>query len=54
MAGLWCASLGFSETRLADAAARQMRVLSYYHTFSGKVPGPVTELVEAMARWPTR
>src|SRR5882757_7725900 len=24
MAGLWCASLGFSETRLADAATRQM------------------------------
>ena len=51
MAGLWCASLGFSETRLADAAARQMKTLPYYHTFSGKVPGPVTDLVEAMARW---
>jgi len=51
MAGLWCASLGFSETRLADAAARQMRTLPYYHTFSGKVPGPVTDLVEAMSRW---
>jgi 4-aminobutyrate--pyruvate transaminase len=51
MAGLWCASLGFSETRLADAAARQMRTLPYYHTFSGKVPGPVTELVEALVRW---
>ena len=25
MAGLWCCALGFSETRLADAAARQMR-----------------------------
>jgi 4-aminobutyrate--pyruvate transaminase len=51
MAGLWCASLGFSEMRLADAAARQMRTLPYYHTFSGKVPGPVTDLVEALARW---
>ena len=51
MAGLWCASLGFSETRLADAAARQMKTLPYYHTFSGKVPGPVTDLVEAMTRW---
>jgi 4-aminobutyrate--pyruvate transaminase len=52
MAGLWCASLGFSEQRLADAAARQMKVLPYYHTFTGKVPGPVTELVEAMTtRW---
>jgi 4-aminobutyrate---pyruvate transaminase len=51
MAGLWCASLGFSETRLADAAMRQMKTLPYYHTFSGKVPGPVTELLEALARW---
>ena len=50
MAGLWCAGLGFSESRLADAAARQMKVLPYYHTFTGKVPGPVTELVEAMTR----
>src|SRR5439155_22380489 len=52
MAGLWCASLGFSESRLADAAARQMKVLPYYHTFTGKVPGPVTELVEVLTtRW---
>jgi 4-aminobutyrate--pyruvate transaminase len=51
MAGLWCASLGFSEKRLADAAARQMQVLPYYHAFTGKVPGPVTELVEKLAQW---
>jgi 4-aminobutyrate--pyruvate transaminase len=51
MAGLWCASLGFSEKRLVDAAARQMSVLPYYHSFSGKVPGPVTELVETLMRW---
>jgi 4-aminobutyrate--pyruvate transaminase len=51
MAGLWCASLGFSERRLAEAAYRQMQVLPYYHAFSGKVPGPVTELVEALMRW---
>src|SRR5690348_17683671 len=51
MAGLWCASLGFSEKRLADAAYRQMLELPYYHSFSGKVPGPVTDLVEALMRW---
>jgi 4-aminobutyrate--pyruvate transaminase len=51
MAGLWCASLGFSETRLAEAAYRQLKTLPYYHAFSGKVPGPVTELVETMMRW---
>ncbi|MDP1650169.1 MAG: aminotransferase [Rubrivivax sp.] len=51
MAGLWCASLGFSEPRLAAAAERQMRVLPYYHTFSGKVPGPVTELAAKLMEW---
>ncbi len=48
MAGLWCASLGFSEARLVAAAQRQMQQLPYYHSFSGKVPGPVTELVEKL------
>ena len=51
MAGLWCASLGFSESRLADAANRQLRELPYYHSFSGKVPGPVTELVAKLSQW---
>ena len=51
MAGLWCAALGFSEQRLVDAAHSQMQKLPYYHTFSGKVSGPVTELVEVMMRW---
>ena len=51
MAGLWCASLGFSEPRLAAAAERQMRTLPYYHSFSGKVPGPVTELVAQLMHW---
>ncbi|MBK7264507.1 MAG: aminotransferase class III-fold pyridoxal phosphate-dependent enzyme [Rubrivivax sp.] len=51
MAGLWCASLGFSESRLADAASHQLRTLPYYHTFSGKVPGPVTELVAKLMQW---
>ena len=35
MAGLWCASLGFSERRLADVAHAQMTTLPYYHSFSG-------------------
>ena len=51
MAGLWCASLGFSEPRLVAAAERQLKTLPYYHTFTGKVPGPVAELVEALMRW---
>jgi 4-aminobutyrate--pyruvate transaminase len=36
MSGLWCASLGFDEERLVEAAARQMRRLPYYHGFSGR------------------
>jgi 4-aminobutyrate--pyruvate transaminase len=31
--GLWCASLGFSESRLVDAATAQMKRLPYYHSF---------------------
>ncbi len=34
MAAMWCASLGFSERRLADAAYRQMLALPYYHMFN--------------------
>jgi 4-aminobutyrate--pyruvate transaminase len=51
MAGLWCAALGFSDRRLVDAATRQLQTLPYYHAFSGKVPGPVTALVEALMCW---
>ncbi|HEY2862232.1 MAG TPA: aspartate aminotransferase family protein [Casimicrobiaceae bacterium] len=48
MAGLWCASLGFSERRLADAAHRQMCELPFYHSFAGKVPAISTELAERL------
>ncbi len=50
MAGLWCASLGFSERRLADAAYRQMSELPFYHSFAGKVPAIATELAERLIR----
>ena len=48
MAGLWCAGLGFSEKRLAEAAYRQMLTLPFYHSFSGKVPAISTELAEKL------
>ena len=44
MAGLWCASLGFSEKRLAEAAYKQLLELPYYHTFFHKGNLPSTEL----------
>ena len=48
MAGLWCASLGFSERRLAAAAYKQMCELPFYHSFAGKVPAISTELAERL------
>ncbi|MDW6023840.1 aminotransferase [Mesorhizobium sp. BAC0120] len=36
MAGLWCASLGFSNERLGRAAATQYEELGYYHSFYGR------------------
>lgn len=50
MAGLWCASLGFSEQRLAQAAHHQMLVLPFYHSFGGKVPAITLELSEALMK----
>jgi len=48
MSGLWCASLGFSERRLAEAAYRQMLELPFYHSFGGKVPAISAELAERL------
>ena len=48
MAGLWCASLGFSERRLADAAHAQMLKLPFYHTFFANGHEPAVELAEKL------
>lgn len=48
MAGLWCASLGFSEPRLAEAAARQLNTLPYYHMFFDKGHLPSVALGKAL------
>lgn len=50
MSGLWCASLGFSERRLAEAAYRQLLALPFYHSFGGKVPAITLELSEALIK----
>jgi len=36
MAGLWGVSLGYSESRLIEAAERQLKQLPYFHSFSHK------------------
>jgi 4-aminobutyrate---pyruvate transaminase len=46
LAGLWCVSLGFSESRLVEAARRQMATLPYYHSFAHKSHTPAIELAE--------
>ena len=48
VAGLWCASLGFSNERLAQAALAQMRKLPFYHSFTGKSHGPMIDLAEML------
>ena len=44
VAGLWCASLGFSDERLARAAYDQMTTLGYYHSFKGRSAKPADDL----------
>ena len=46
LAGLWCASLGFSEKRLVKAATRQLETLPFYHNFAHKAVEPSIELAE--------
>ena len=48
MAGLWCVSLGFGNERLAEAASRQMRTLSFYHGFNRLSHEPQVELAERL------
>lgn len=46
VAGLWCASLGFDNERLVEAAAKQMRALPFYHGFTGLSHNPMIDLAE--------
>jgi 4-aminobutyrate---pyruvate transaminase len=54
LAGLWCASLGFSEKRLVAAATRQMERLPFYHNFAHKAVEPAIDLAQFLVeRAPT-
>jgi 4-aminobutyrate---pyruvate transaminase len=48
MAGLWCAALGYGNEELVEAAAAQMRKLSFGHLFTGKSHDPAIELGERL------
>lgn len=48
VASLWYANLGFSESRLADAAYAQLKRLPCYHAFSNRIADVVLELTERL------
>ncbi|MEO9189565.1 MAG: aminotransferase, partial [Acetobacteraceae bacterium] len=48
VAGLWCASLGFDNERLVQAAVTQMRKLPFYHAFGSKSHEPCIDLAEML------
>lgn len=46
LAGLWCTGLGYGNTELVEAAAEQMRKLSFTHLFGGRSHEPAVQLAE--------
>ena len=48
MAGLWCTALGYGNEELVEAAATQMRKLSFAHLFTGRSHDPAIELGEKL------
>ena len=46
MSSLWCATLGYSEQRLIDAAQTQMGKLPYSHSFRGRSNEKLSQLAE--------
>lgn len=49
VASLWCASLGFSDARLAAAGARALETLPVYHTFNHRSNPYAAELARAVS-----
>lgn len=49
MSGLWCASLGFSNKRLSEAASRAYETLGYYHSFGGRASPAAIVAAETIA-----
>ncbi|WP_175936315.1 aspartate aminotransferase family protein [Burkholderia cepacia] len=48
MSGLWCTNVGYGRPELIDAAARQMKELSYYNMFFHTTHPSVIELSERL------
>ncbi|MBT8153748.1 aminotransferase class III-fold pyridoxal phosphate-dependent enzyme [Epibacterium ulvae] len=49
MAGLWCTSLGYSNSELADAIAAQLNTLPFSHSFGGKTHPALMELAQKLS-----
>ena len=49
MSGLWCVNVGYGQTALVDAAAKQMRELPFYNAFFQTATPPAIELAELLA-----
>lgn len=47
-AGMWCASFGFNEPELIDAAIQQFKKLPYYHSLIDKTTEPMGVLAERL------
>lgn len=48
-AGMWCASFGFDEPELVEAAIKQLRELPYYHTLTSQSVSPAIKLAEMLS-----
>ncbi|MGR3759848.1 aminotransferase [Roseobacteraceae bacterium NS-SX3] len=48
LAGLWCTSLGYSNTEVMDAITEQLHKLPFSHTFGGKTHEPIMQLAEKL------
>jgi len=48
IAGMWCASFGFSEEAIIEAAIAQLRRMPYYHTLFDKTTMQAGELAEKL------
>lgn len=48
LAGLWCTALGYGVEELAEAAAEQIRKLSFSHLFAGRSHEPAVALAEKL------
>lgn len=49
LAGLWCASLGFSNQRIAAVAQQAYEKLAFYHSFGGRASPAAIEAAAAIA-----